>query len=201
MLFRKVFMLICALTPLALAQDDSTDGLYADFPLECKQTCDAMEGIISKCSMIGESAPEAETVACVCNDDFVKSVQDCGSCVIPAAGLASESGNTISQIAISVSQHCGRPVSIAGVTDPELSSALASPSGSFGGSFATASSSASASSISPLSSTSTSGSSSTSSTTAAPTSGTTRDTNDGGIIKSSHIGSAVISVLLAIALR
>ncbi|GAA5834828.1 hypothetical protein JCM3766R1_003256 [Sporobolomyces carnicolor] len=133
MLFRlAAFASFVALAPLIFAQDtsdsDLTDGLFADFPQQCLDSCTAMENIIKECSSKGESVSETETMACVCNTRFTDSLESCGSCVVPAAGLSSESGNVIAQLAISVGRGCGLPVRIDGVNDPEISSILASPS-------------------------------------------------------------------------
>ncbi|GAA6006435.1 hypothetical protein JCM11491_004957 [Sporobolomyces phaffii] len=132
MLFRPALLAIIALVPLALGQTDSsdsdlTDGFFADFPAQCKDTCSRMEGTISQCSTIGDSASEAESFACVCNDSFVRALEDCGSCIVPAAGLSSESGNVIAQLAISVGRGCGLPVQIDGITNPEISSTNRQP--------------------------------------------------------------------------
>ncbi|GAA5875461.1 hypothetical protein JCM16303_000638 [Sporobolomyces ruberrimus] len=130
MLVGRLLAGILALAPLALAQSDSESdsGLFGDFPAQCSDTCTAMESIAQNCTTMGESIEEEAAIACVCNSTFVKTLEDCGNCVIPAAGIQSESGNVIVQLAISFSKTCETPIKIDGITDPSLSSFLASPS-------------------------------------------------------------------------
>ncbi|GAA5947301.1 hypothetical protein JCM3765_001615 [Sporobolomyces pararoseus] len=177
MIFRPALLATFALAPLVLAQDNSqsdgdiTAGLFADFPQQCLDTCMAMETLVASCSAT-DAEVSNEALACVCNSQFVNTLESCGSCVVPAAGMASQSGNVIAQLALSVSRNCGMAVSIDGITNEEVSSELASPTASPYSATAsqptTSSTTPSASSSSSVTSTSSSSTSSSSPSSSAP---------------------------------
>ncbi|GAA5900269.1 uncharacterized protein JCM6883_002792 [Sporobolomyces salmoneus] len=207
MLFRPVILATFVLASRVLAQDtlssEDTDGLFLDFPQQCMDQCQAMEEIVMKCSSMAESTPESETLACVCDGEFISSLETCGSCVVPAAGLPSESGNVVLQLATSASRECGKPVNIQGIEDPEISSLLASPSaGTFtlsqtqGQSTTTAPSMSTTSSSSPSSTTSNSASS-TSSPSSSGSPSQTASADNGANSLRLGLGTALAGLLVA----
>ncbi|GAA6061582.1 hypothetical protein JCM10212_004332 [Sporobolomyces blumeae] len=105
---------------------DASSGLFQDFPAQCTDPCNTMEGIVAKCAALPDSTTEQEATDCACTTEFGSALEACGGCIVPAAGLSSESGNVIAQIAIGYSRTCGLPLQIEGV-DGDVSSILANP--------------------------------------------------------------------------